>query len=203
MIWNRFHSKVHTGQLSHYRRCRIWVCTSVLRDQPIFMASHDLAVFSVLNIKYMQCSPNTNQVHSGAEETSGCWQLQLATWLHHPQPAYPATKCPVQWDCPHKNPEATRASSYRSHFASALNNSTLQKCLHFKADMGLILISIKVIHDQKAHKILAFHGKALLGSRVTFMPIILTHSLPCPTKVGYALSPSRHISMPREGMLKV
>jgi hypothetical protein len=30
----------------------------------------------------------------------------------------------------------------------------------------------------------------------------LTHSLPCPAKVGNALSPSRHTRMPREGMLK-
>jgi hypothetical protein len=31
----------------------------------------------------------------------------------------------------------------------------------------------------------------------------LTHLLLCPCKVGYALSPSRHTRMPREGMLKI
>jgi hypothetical protein len=32
---------------------------------------------------------------------------------------------------------------------------------------------------------------------------IITLSLPCPTKVGYALSPLRYARMPREGMLKI
>jgi hypothetical protein len=38
---------------------------------------------------------------------------------------------------------------------------------------------------------------------LSLIPILLTHSLPCPTKVGHALSPSRHTRMPKDGMLKI